>query len=77
VPEWVKQAERDAGTRDDGGLRGAEKAELAAMRRESKWLRENVETLKRPRPFREADPGERASGHRGGEHRQWQRQVCL
>ena len=30
VREWVKQAERDAGTRDDGGLTSTERDELAA-----------------------------------------------
>ena len=33
VREWLKQAERDAGTRD-GGLTSSEKEELAAQRRE-------------------------------------------
>jgi transposase-like protein len=28
VREWVKQAERDTGTRDDGGLTSSEKDEL-------------------------------------------------
>ncbi|MFS8105129.1 hypothetical protein LFM09_49340 [Lentzea alba] len=45
--EWVRQAERDAGTRDDGGLSSDEKAELAALRRENQRLREDVEILKR------------------------------
>ena len=31
VREWVKQSERDAGTRDDGGLTTAERDELAAL----------------------------------------------
>jgi transposase len=35
VLEWIKQAERDAGTRPDG-LTSAERAELAALRRESR-----------------------------------------
>ena len=32
VREWVKQAERDAGTRQDGGLTSSERAELAQLR---------------------------------------------
>ena len=51
VREWVKQAERDAGTRDDGGLSSDEKAELAALRRENRRLREDVEILKRATAF--------------------------
>ena len=46
VREWVKQAERDAGT-GDGGLTSSEKDELAALRRESRRLREDVDILKR------------------------------
>jgi transposase len=51
VREWVKQAERDAGTREDGGLSSDEKAELAALRRENRRLREDVEILKRATAF--------------------------
>jgi len=36
VREWVKQAERDAGTRQDGGLISAERAELAELLRENR-----------------------------------------
>src|SRR5579864_1721865 len=39
VREWVKQAERDAGTRHDGGLTSAERKELAELRRENRRLR--------------------------------------
>lgn len=39
VREWLKQAERDAGTGDDG-LTTSEKDELAALRRENRRLRE-------------------------------------
>jgi transposase len=42
VREWVKQAERDAGTRQDGGLTGDERRELAEPRRENCRLREDV-----------------------------------
>ncbi|MFJ8962490.1 transposase [Lentzea sp. NPDC102401] len=51
VREWVRQAERDAGTREDGGLRSDEKAELAALRRENRRLREDVEILQRATAF--------------------------
>ena|SRR6185503_1356431 len=50
VREWVRQAERDTGTRDDG-LTSDEKAELAALRRENRRLREDVEILKRATAF--------------------------
>jgi transposase len=39
VREWVKQAERDAGTRVDGGLTTAEREELNELRREARRLR--------------------------------------
>ena len=51
VREWVKQAERDAGARDDGGLTTAERDELAQLRRENRRLREDVEVLKRATAF--------------------------
>ena len=51
VREWVKQAERDAGTRQDGGLTSAERKELAQLRRENRRLREDVEILKRATAF--------------------------
>jgi len=50
VREWVKQAERDAGTRTDG-LTTAEKDELTQLRRENRRLREDVEILKRATAF--------------------------
>jgi transposase len=50
VREWVKQAELDGGTRSDG-LTSDEKAELAALRRENRQLREDVEILKRATAF--------------------------
>ena len=49
--EWVKQAERDTGTRQDGGLTSAERRELAELRRENRRLREDVEILKRATAF--------------------------
>jgi transposase len=51
VREWVKQAERDAGTRVDGGLTSAERQELTDLRRECRRLREDVEILKRATAF--------------------------
>jgi transposase len=51
VREWVKQAERDAGSRQDGGLTSSEKDELAQLRRENRRLREDVEILKRATAF--------------------------
>ena len=48
--EWLKQAERDAGTRTDG-LTTTEKDELAALRRENRRLREDVDILKRATAF--------------------------
>jgi transposase len=50
VREWVRQAERDAGTRSDG-LTSAEQQELARLRRENRQLREDVEILKRATAF--------------------------
>jgi transposase len=51
VREWVRQAERDAGTRVDGGLTSAERQELNELRRECRRLREDVEILKRATAF--------------------------
>jgi len=51
VREWVKQDERDAGTRHDGGLTSSERAELVQPRRENRRLREDVEILKRATAF--------------------------
>jgi transposase len=51
VREWVKQAGRDEGTRQDGGLTSAERKELAELRRENRRLREDVEILKRATAF--------------------------
>jgi transposase len=51
VREWVRQAERDAGTHGDGGLTSQERQELAVLRRENRRLREDVEILKRATAF--------------------------
>ena len=50
VREWVRQAERDAGMRSDG-LTSSEREELAALRRENRRLREDVDILKRATAF--------------------------
>jgi transposase len=47
VREWVRQAERDAGTHGDGRLTSAERQELSALRRENRRLQQDVEILKR------------------------------
>src|SRR5215217_396919 len=51
VREWVRQAERDAGSRRDGGLTSTERQELSALRRENQRLRGDVESLKRATSF--------------------------
>jgi len=51
VREWVNQAGRDAGTRQDGGPTTDERRELAQLRRENRRLREDVEILKRATAF--------------------------
>ena len=51
VREWVKQAERDEGSRADGGLSTSEREELAALRRDNQRLREDVEIFKRATAF--------------------------
>ena len=51
VRAWVSQAERDAGTRGDGGLTSAERQEFAALRRENQRLRGDLEVLKRATAF--------------------------
>jgi len=50
VREWVRQAEREAGSRQDG-LTTAERRELSELRRENRRLREDVEILKRATAF--------------------------
>jgi transposase len=56
VREWLKQAEREPGT-GDGGLTTSEKDELAALRRENRRLREDVDILKRAGFLRVNDRG--------------------
>ncbi|MFE7793748.1 transposase [Streptomyces sp. NPDC057460] len=74
VRDWVKQAEVDAGERD--GLTSGEREELAALRRENRRLREDVEILKRATASRRR-PGDGAPVHRGGENLRSQRQACV
>nr|WP_191910495.1 transposase [Microbispora cellulosiformans] len=45
VRDWVRQAEVDAGVRD--GLTSSDLKELAALRRENRRLREDIDILKR------------------------------
>jgi transposase len=47
VRAWLDLVGRDAGTRDDGELTGADRLELAELRRENRKLNEDVEILKR------------------------------
>ena len=78
VRGWIKQAELDSGTRSDG-LTSDEQTELAALRRENRRLREDVEILKRATAFFVKEiPGEHLPVHRGGESRRAQRRsgVC-
>src|SRR5689334_3785821 len=56
VREWVKQAERDAGTRVDGGLTSTERKELAELRRENRRLREDVDPQAGDGFLRQGDP---------------------
>ncbi|MFD3331004.1 transposase [Streptomyces sp. NPDC058701] len=49
VRDWVKQAEIDAGARN--GLTSSEREELAALRRENRRLRQDVDILKRATAF--------------------------
>ncbi|WP_412739434.1 transposase [Krasilnikovia sp. MM14-A1259] len=50
VRDWVKQSDLDTGARTDG-LTSDERAELAALRRENRRLREDVDILKRATAF--------------------------
>jgi transposase len=71
VREWVKQAERDEGSRVDGGVTSSEREELAQLRRDNRRLREDVEILERAtlssrRLSSQRRPGECLPVHRGG-----------
>ena len=54
---WVKQAERDEGTRPDG-LSTDEREELARLRRENQTLRMEREILKKAAAFFARETGE-------------------
>ena len=43
--KWVRQAERDAGQRRDGGTTSAEREELSRLRRENHRLRQERDIL--------------------------------
>ena len=60
---WVKQAARDDG-KGDGGLTGAEREELARLRRENRRLNEEREILSRAAAWfaTESGPSKRSSG---------------
>jgi transposase len=77
VREWVRQAERDAGSRRDGGLTSAERQELSALRRENRRRREDVEISSERRGASPRRPGEPVSVHRGGKDTAAQRQADL
>ena len=49
--EWVRQAGRDRDAGRTAGLTSDERTELAELRRENRWLREDVEILKRATAF--------------------------
>ncbi len=66
VREWVRQAERDEGTRADG-LTTAERPEMAQLRKELREAREERDILKRAVASLPGRPGEPASVRRGGE----------
>jgi transposase len=50
IRTWVRQADRDAGRRQDG-LTTAEQEELRRLRREHRTLREEREILKKAAPW--------------------------
>lgn len=45
IAYWVRQAERDAGQRRDGGRTSAEREELSPLRRENHCLRQERDIL--------------------------------
>lgn len=57
IRNWVEQADRDDGKRQDGGLMTAERQELARLRREVKQLKLEREILAKAAAWfaREAD----------------------
>ena len=67
VREWVKQAERDAGTRNDGGLTSDERQELASCGGRTAGCARMWRSSSGPRLSSRRRPGELLPVHRGGE----------
>lgn len=51
LSQWLKQAEVDAGRGPEGALTTEERAELAALRKENRQLKEDREILKKAAAF--------------------------
>lgn len=64
ITNWVRQAERDAGRRDDG-LPEVERAELARLRRENRQLRQEREILSKAAAWFARETGTIPSGSSG------------
>jgi len=62
IRNWVKQAERDGGKRQDGGLTTAEKEELGRLRREVRTLREERAILAKAAAWFARETGKIPSG---------------
>ena len=63
IRNWIAQAERDDGKRQDG-VTSSERDELHRLRREVKVLREEREILKKPRPGSQRRPARSLRGLR-------------
>lgn len=64
ITNWVRQAERDAGRRDDG-LPEVARAELARLRRENRQLRQEREILSKAAAWFARETGTIPSGSSG------------
>ncbi len=64
ITNWVRQAERGAGRRDDG-LPEVERAELARLRRENRQLRQEREILSKAAAWFARETGTIPSGSSG------------
>jgi transposase len=62
IRNWVRQADRDAGRRQDGGLTTDERTELQRLRRENATLREEREILKKAAAWFARETGSIPSG---------------